>query len=189
MMTMERAHEATRGRAYRDSLAGRPVAVVGLARSGIAAARLLREAGADVVATDAKPLHALTAEARALASLGVRLLDSRTEPLREAELVVVSPGCSCSTASSSPSPGGVACAVIGELELGWRASDAEAVAITGTNGKTTTTALTGALLARQWPACPRRWQHRQPADGRRRVASPARDGSCWRCRASSSRRS
>src|SRR5207245_6861578 len=39
--------------------------------------------------------------------------------------------------------------IIGELELGWRALEAETIAITGTNGKTTTTALTGALLAEQ----------------------------------------
>jgi len=39
--------------------------------------------------------------------------------------------------------------VIGELELAWRAMEAETIAITGTNGKTTTTALTGALLAEQ----------------------------------------
>src|SRR4029434_640158 len=38
---------------------------------------------------------------------------------------------------------------IGELELGWRAMEGETIAITGTNGKTTTTALTGALLAEQ----------------------------------------
>ena len=48
--------------------------------------------------------------------------------------------------------------IIGELELGWRAVEAETIAITGTNGKTTTTALTGALLGRAargrcwWPA-------------------------------------
>src|SRR5918994_2030784 len=39
--------------------------------------------------------------------------------------------------------------VIGELELGWLATDADTIAITGTNGKTTTTALTGALLAQR----------------------------------------
>jgi UDP-N-acetylmuramoylalanine--D-glutamate ligase len=39
--------------------------------------------------------------------------------------------------------------IVGELELGWRAMEAETIAITGTNGKTTTTALTGALLAEQ----------------------------------------
>src|SRR5262249_31932981 len=38
-------------------------------------------------------------------------------------------------------------AIVGELELGWRALEADTIAITGTNGKTTTTALTGALLA------------------------------------------
>jgi UDP-N-acetylmuramoylalanine--D-glutamate ligase len=147
MMTMEQAQETTRGRAYRASLAGRRVAVVGLARSGIAAARLLREAGADVVATDTKPIHALTSEARALASLGVRLLDSRAAPLREVELVVVSPGVPVDGEQLALARRRGA-TIIGELELGWRASEAEAVAITGTNGKTTTTVLTGALLAR-----------------------------------------
>jgi UDP-N-acetylmuramoylalanine--D-glutamate ligase len=42
--------------------------------------------------------------------------------------------------------------IIGELELGWRATEATTVAITGTNGKTTTTALTGALLTGEAPA-------------------------------------
>jgi UDP-N-acetylmuramoylalanine--D-glutamate ligase len=146
MMTLERPRVTTRGRAYRTSLAGRRVAVVGLARSGIAAARLLHEAGAHVVATDAKPIDALSPEARALELLGIRLLGAHAEPLREAELVVVSPGVPMDGEQLAPARRrGVP--IIGELELGWRASEAEAVAITGTNGKTTTTALTGALLA------------------------------------------
>ncbi len=124
------------------------MAVVGLARSGIAAARLLREAGAKVVATDAKPIATLPAEARALEALGVRLVAADADPLRGAELVVVSPGVPLDGAQLAPARlRGIP--VIGELELGWRASEAEAIAITGTNGKTTTTALTGALLARQ----------------------------------------
>jgi UDP-N-acetylmuramoylalanine--D-glutamate ligase len=138
----------SRGPAYRASLAGLPVAVVGLARSGIAAARLLREAGARVIATDAKPLGALSDEARALTRLGVRLVAADADPLRDVELVVVSPGVPLDGEQlASVRRRGVA--VIGELELGWRASEAEAIAITGTNGKTTTTALTGALLDRQ----------------------------------------
>src|SRR5206468_2834161 len=64
----------TRGRAYTDSLAGRRVTVVGLARSGVAAARLLRAAGAQVTGTDLKPLEALGCEATALEALGVRLV-------------------------------------------------------------------------------------------------------------------
>jgi UDP-N-acetylmuramoylalanine--D-glutamate ligase len=145
--TVEGVDVLARGRAYRNSLAGLRVGVVGLGRSGIAAARLLHEAGAQVVATDAKPLDALSPEARALARLGMRLLASAA-PLRDVELVVVSPGVPLDGEQLAPARSrGVP--VIGELELGWRASEAEAVAITGTNGKTTTTSLTGALLARQ----------------------------------------
>jgi UDP-N-acetylmuramoylalanine--D-glutamate ligase len=136
-----------RGPDYLASLAGRRVAVVGLARSGVAAARLLCESGARVVATDAKPLSALSAEARGLEALGVKLMTADAMPLDDAELVVASPGVPLDGEQLAPArQRGVP--VIGELELGWRACEAEAVAITGTNGKTTTTALVGALLAR-----------------------------------------
>jgi UDP-N-acetylmuramoylalanine--D-glutamate ligase len=143
---VEDADVVTRGPAYLASLTGTRVVVVGLARSGVAAARLLASAGAHVVATDAKPREALSAEARALERLGVRVVAPREEPLRDAELVVVSPGVPLDgeqlvRARSTGIP------IISELELGWRATEAETLAITGTNGKTTTTTLTGALLA------------------------------------------
>ncbi|MBI1847459.1 MAG: UDP-N-acetylmuramoyl-L-alanine--D-glutamate ligase [Candidatus Rokubacteria bacterium] len=131
-------------------MAGRRVAVVGLARSGVAAARLLARAGAEVVATDAKPLSALGPEARELATHGVTVLAGQAggAAARAAELVVVSPGVPLrSPQLAEARAAGVP--VIGELELGWRATEAEAIAITGTNGKTTTTALSGALLAGQ----------------------------------------
>src|SRR2546426_218230 len=67
----------TRGRAYLDALAGRRVTVVGLARSGVAAARLLRAVGAQVTGIDLKPLEALGCEAAALQTLGVRLLTGK----------------------------------------------------------------------------------------------------------------
>src|SRR3989442_15882149 len=90
----------TRGRAYLESLAGRRVTVVGLARSGVAAARLLRTAGAQGTGTDLKPLEALGRVAAELQALGVRLVPGphargafdRPDP------VVVSPG--------GPPPGG-----------------------------------------------------------------------------------
>src|SRR5947208_152727 len=84
----------TRGRAYTDSLAGRRVTVVGLARSGVAAARLLRAAGAQVTGTDLKPLEALGREATALEALGVRLVTGQATrgAFDGADLVVVSPG-------------------------------------------------------------------------------------------------
>ena len=138
-----------RGQAYRRWLTGRRVAVVGLARSGVAACRLLVECGARVVATDDKPLSALGAEARGLEKLGVRLRAGGhpAEAFQGSELVVVSPGVPTDTPVFAQLPDTVP--VIGELELAWRAMEAETIAITGTNGKTTTTALLGALLRQQ----------------------------------------
>ncbi len=140
----------TRGRAYLETLTGRPVAVVGLARSGVAAARLLQAAGARVSASDGKPLAALGEEARGLSRLGVRLVadDAVGAGVTGAELVVVSPGVSLEAPQLAPARRAGA-SIIGEIELGWRALEADTIAITGTNGKTTTTALTGALLGEQ----------------------------------------
>ena len=138
---------ATRGRAYLATLAGRRVTVVGLAKSGIAAARLLAAAGADVRGTDAKPVASLGPDVTALGALGVRLIDGPAA-LDGAELLVVSPGVPLYGEQLAPAQARLV-PVIGELELAWRAMEADTIAITGTNGKTTTTALTGALLAEQ----------------------------------------
>jgi UDP-N-acetylmuramoylalanine--D-glutamate ligase len=148
--TLEEADVVVRGRAYLETLAGRRVAVVGLGRSGLAAARLLRTAGARVIASDQKSLAALGADARALSALGVSLLVGGNHPevTQGADLVVVSPGVPLDSAQVAPARAqGIP--LIGELELGWRAMEADTLAITGTNGKTTTTALTGALLTEQ----------------------------------------
>jgi UDP-N-acetylmuramoylalanine--D-glutamate ligase len=119
--------------------------VVGLARSGVAAARLLAACGARVTATDAKPATALGSDATALEALGVRLHlgGHPSSVLADAELVVVSPG----VPLDSPALAMVGAPIVGELELGWRVMEGEAVAITGTNGKTTTTALCGELVS------------------------------------------
>jgi UDP-N-acetylmuramoylalanine--D-glutamate ligase len=140
----------TRGRAWLATLSGRRVVVVGMAKSGIAAARLLRAVGADVVAVDAKPLEALGREAAALAADGVAFVTDvgRDRAFDGAALAVVSPGVPLESPQLAPARAR-SVPIIGELELGWRAMQAETIAITGTNGKTTTTALTGALLAEQ----------------------------------------
>src|SRR5258705_5617560 len=142
---------ATRGQAYLRSLAGHRVTVFGLAKSGVAAARLLRAAGADVVGADAKPLGAPGPGGPALADLGVRLVTGPGDPMGAfagAELVVVSPGVPFD-ADPLAAVRARQVPIIGELELGWRATEADTIAITGTNGKTTTTALTGSILALQ----------------------------------------
>jgi UDP-N-acetylmuramoylalanine--D-glutamate ligase len=145
--------DAPRGRPWREALAGRAVTVVGLARSGVAACRLLQALRARVTGTDARAEDALPPDARALRAEGVRLIvgGHPDEAFQAAELVVVSPGV------PADHPSLAACRargipVIAEIELAYRTMTAEFVAVTGTNGKTTTTALTGALFAESdWP--------------------------------------
>ena len=136
-----------RGSAYRQWLAARTIAVVGLARSGVAAARLIRRLGGRVLASDSADRGALSAEARDLEHLGCALFTGGhpDAAFAGADLVVVSPGVPLELpALESARARGVP--LIGELELGWRVMEADLIAITGTNGKTTTTALTGELV-------------------------------------------
>lgn len=134
-------------------LEGKKVTVVGLARSGVAAARLCLREGARVTVTDARPAAALEAALAGLAEAGVRrALGGHDErDFTGADLVVVSPGVPLAIAPiRAARRAGVP--VWGEVELAWRfMGGAPLVAITGTNGKSTTTALTGALFAADRP--------------------------------------
>ncbi|MBI2528115.1 MAG: UDP-N-acetylmuramoyl-L-alanine--D-glutamate ligase [Candidatus Rokubacteria bacterium] len=139
-----------RGVAYRQWLNGKTVAVVGLARSGVAAARLVARLGGRVLASDAAPLAAWPVEARALAREGHAIWAGGhpAAAFSGADLVVVSPGVPFDLAAlAAVRARGVE--VIGELELAWRVMESDVIAITGTNGKTTTTALTGEILRSQ----------------------------------------
>lgn len=126
--------------------------VLGLARSGCAAGALLRRRGARVVGVDDAPETDVRArwDGRGLtAQAAVAFDELRCGPGWPAELppvhgVVLSPGVPTDHPGLDALRGRVP--VIGELELGWRACRARAVAVTGTNGKTTTTELTAHLL-------------------------------------------
>lgn len=129
-------------------LAGKSVVVVGLARSGIAAARFLAGRGSAVVATDRKPAADLPQEAMsALRQAGVRIEAGghRAETFTSADLVVVSPGVPWD-APELLAARAAGVPVIGELELGVRHIEGPIAAVTGTKGKSTTTAALGAML-------------------------------------------
>jgi UDP-N-acetylmuramoylalanine--D-glutamate ligase len=131
-----------------SELRDKRVVVVGLGASGIAAARLCRRLGARVTANDGKPLAAWSPEARALEGLGIALAagDHASARLDEADLVVVSPGVPSLPEVVRAEARGVP--IWGEVELAVRSMETPApvVAIGGTNGKSTTTSLVGALL-------------------------------------------
>ena len=132
---------------------GGVVAVVGLGKSGVAAARLLAREGVRVYASDGSdhPYAGAAAEAlRGLAGVEVDLGRHDLAKIRAAAGVVVSPGVPPDAAPlAAAREAGVE--IVSELDLGFRAvaamEDTQVIAITGTNGKTTTTALVAHLLA------------------------------------------
>jgi len=128
-------------------LRGKKVLIIGAARSGIAAARFLVAEGATVALTDQKPIEKWTPEALALKESGVGLLPGEPPSwlLDQLDLVVVSPGVP-STIIPIRYAERAGAEVIGEVELAYRYLKGRVVAITGSNGKTTTTSLTGELL-------------------------------------------
>ena len=132
-------------------LQGRKVTVVGLARSGVAAARLVAREGARLTVTDVRNEAELAQPLAALESLGARrvLGGHDRADFEGADLVVVSPGVPLAIPEIALARArGVP--VWGEIELAARfLPGTPVVAITGTNGKSTTTALTGALFARE----------------------------------------
>jgi UDP-N-acetylmuramoylalanine--D-glutamate ligase len=134
-------------------LRGRRVTVVGLAKSGVAAARLCAREGAIVTVTDRRSEADLAAPLAALDGVPVRraLGGHDRADFEGADLVVASPGVPLSIPEIAAARGrGVP--VWGEVELAARFLEGlPVVAITGTNGKSTTTALAGALFARHRP--------------------------------------
>ncbi|MBI3751315.1 MAG: UDP-N-acetylmuramoyl-L-alanine--D-glutamate ligase [Chloroflexi bacterium] len=147
------------------ALRGRPVAVLGFARSGIALARFLADAGAVVTIYDQRPAVELAGAIAALEGRPVRLLlgpdVDPTEAWREAALVTSSPSINPDFPTTEPRLRAAlgdlvrrgregdpsAPSVVWEPDLFLRLCPAPTVGITGTKGKTTTSALTHALLA------------------------------------------
>ena len=127
--------------------AGKKTVVLGLGRSGIAAARLLRRCGALVTALDSGESALLQERAEMLRGEGISVTtgsEAEKDPLSH-DLAILSPGIEESAAlvTNVTSKG---TSLIGELELAFTLSNVAVIAITGTNGKTTTTELTTRML-------------------------------------------
>lgn len=127
-------------------LKNKRVLVVGLGKSGIAAARFLKARGAQVTVSDIRPAG-LIAELPALLDAGI-MVESGSHGIltfRRQDLIVVSPGVPSNTPELS-TVRALGIPIIGELELGSEFLEGQIVAITGSNGKTTTTTLIGEIL-------------------------------------------
>jgi UDP-N-acetylmuramoylalanine--D-glutamate ligase len=132
-------------------LKNKRVLVVGLGKSGMAAALFLREQGARVTVSDSRSAITLTNEIPALLDAGI-MVEAGGHGLltfRRQDLIVVSPGVPFDTPELKQvrAYGKDGPPIIGELELASRFLQGNVLAITGSNGKTTTTSLLGKIFA------------------------------------------
>jgi len=131
----------------RSEFAGKRVAVLGAARTGLAAAPVLRDLGATVILSDSAGPDALGRRAEEALALGVevRLGATPARALEGADLVVPSPGIRPDAAVLRMAfDRGIP--ILSEIEVAFRIARAPILAVTGTNGKTTTTVLLGEIL-------------------------------------------
>ena len=126
---------------------GKKALVCGMARSGIAAAKLLNRLGARVTLQDMKKREEISADVLALEGEGIVLYTGANpdEIACAQDLIVLSPGIPCDLPFiAAAEEAGIE--VISEVELAYRLTPCQITAITGTNGKTTTTTLTGEIM-------------------------------------------
>jgi len=128
-------------------LKGRRVLVVGMARTGVATAKFLKAKGSIVTTTELKPEEEMNDAVQELSGLGLSTEwgGHQTETFLKQDLIVVSPGVDLKIepiqrAMEKGIP------VLSEIELAYQFIDLPIIAVTGTNGKTTTTLLIGEML-------------------------------------------
>jgi UDP-N-acetylmuramoylalanine--D-glutamate ligase len=141
----------TKDKKVKYQLQNKRVTIIGLSRTGVATARVLAKKGARVTVSDVKGAANLKEELARLADLPLEYeLEGHGEKALQADLIVVSPGVPLGIpffqkAREQGIP------IISEIELAYHLTEARIIAITGTNGKTTTTGLTGEILKKARP--------------------------------------
>jgi UDP-N-acetylmuramoylalanine--D-glutamate ligase len=127
---------------------GKRVLVVGLGKSGVASALFLEKRGARVAVSDAKSQEQLRHEIPLLLDHGISVETGQhgERTFRDQDLIVISPGVPFDVPQLVQARA-LGIPVIGEVELASRFLKGQIVAITGSNGKTTTTSLAGEILA------------------------------------------
>ncbi|HEY9070745.1 MAG TPA: UDP-N-acetylmuramoyl-L-alanine--D-glutamate ligase [Candidatus Ozemobacteraceae bacterium] len=134
------------------NLQGRPVSIIGAAKSGLAAAKTLASLGARVLVSDIQPLEKLRQVFRQNAVPETIEIEGggHTERLLEADFIVLSPGVPTDIpilrqAAERGIP------IHSEIEIAYRLSKGRRLVVTGSNGKTTTTTLLAAFCETQFP--------------------------------------
>ena len=138
-------------RENRRRLHGAQVAVLGAARSGIALAELLAETGARVLLSEQRGERYVEYDIQPLREMGVQLeFGGHGEAVLQSQLICISPGIPL-TSPILRRARELKIPILGELEVASWFVKAPIIAVTGSNGKTTTTTLTGEILKQRYP--------------------------------------
>ena len=134
------------------NLKGKKIGVVGLSkRTGVSVAKFLLKKNLEVVITDIKPKEELKEQINELKKYNPEYeLNGHGKKTLECDLLVVSPGVPLSLDFFDKARK-KNIKIIGEIELAYQLTNAKIVAITGTNGKTTTTSLLGKMMSSYYP--------------------------------------
>jgi UDP-N-acetylmuramoylalanine--D-glutamate ligase len=136
-----------------EKIRGRKIGIIGMARSGVAAAALVHRNGGRAFVSDIRPEDRLVPEAKLLKELGVAFETGRHgDRLLESDFIILSPGVP-PTADIVRTIVDRGIPVFSEIELASWFCRGNIIGITGSNGKTTTTTLTGAILSRAGISC------------------------------------
>jgi len=136
----------------KKNIAGSRVAVLGAARSGIAVSKLIAREGASVLLSDVKPADMLSLDRQELERLGIELeTGGHSDRILQSDLICISPGLPLDIpvlgrAQKKAIP------IVGEIEVSSWFCHSPIFAITGSNGKTTTTTLSGEILKKWDPS-------------------------------------
>ncbi len=138
----------------KDRIIGKKISVLGMAMSGVSCAELLKKIGAQVFVSEIKGRELLTPQINQLKELGIDFEAGGHTPkaILEKDFIVVSPGIPpdvpiLSQAENSGIP------IFSEIEVAFWLTDAKIIAVTGSNGKTTTVTLIGEILKQDKREC------------------------------------
>jgi UDP-N-acetylmuramoylalanine--D-glutamate ligase len=138
----------------KDRIIGKRISVLGMARSGIACAKLLKKIGAEVFVSDTKEKESLSSEINQLEGLGIDLETGghSSKAVVDKDFIVVSPGIPLDIPILNQAEA-FGIPIFSEIEVAYWLTDAEIIGITGSNGKTTTVTLVGEILKEDKREC------------------------------------
>ncbi|UCB53095.1 MAG: UDP-N-acetylmuramoyl-L-alanine--D-glutamate ligase [Candidatus Zixiibacteriota bacterium] len=138
----------------KDRIIGKRISVLGMARSGLACARLLKRTGAEVFVSDVEPQESFSDQTNQLKALGIDFETGghTSKVVRGKDFIVLSPGVPLDIPILKQAQD-LGIPALSEIEVAFWLTDSKIIGITGSNGKTTTVTLVGEMLKQDQREC------------------------------------